>query len=137
LWEEKWEESLNALKQQHIESTGEEINLSAAELTKLKHGTVPNTIASTLKVINQPMFPNITLLSLLAVLPITTCEAERSISTLRRLKIYMRNTMGQERFSGLALMNIHLDIPINIDEIVNDFSQKHPRRMQLENILND
>ena len=49
----------------------------------------------------------------------------------------MRSTMGQERFSGLALMNIHLDIPINIDKIVNDFSQKHPRQMQLENILND
>ena len=45
--------------------------------------------------------------------------------------------MGQERLSGLALMNVHLDIPINIDEIVNDFSRKHPRRMQLENILND
>ena len=49
----------------------------------------------------------------------------------------MRSTMGQERFSGLALMNIHLDIPINIDEIIDDFSQKHPRRMQLENILKD
>ena len=126
------------MKQQHITSTGEEMNLNAADLNKLKCGAVPNTIASTLKMINQPMFLNITyLLSLLAVLPITTCEAERSISTLRRLKTYMRSTMSQERFSGLALVNIHLDIPINIDEIVNEFSQKHPRRMQLENILND
>ena len=38
--------------------------------------------------------------------------------------------MGQEQFSGPALMNIHLDIPINIDESINDFLQK---RMQLEN----
>ena len=136
LWQEKWEEKLNILKQQHIASTGEEMNLSATELAKLKHGAVPNTIASTLKVINQHMFPNITyLLSILAVLPITTCEAERSISTLAFEN--MRSTMGQERFSGLALMNIHLDIPINIDEIIDDFSQKHPRRMQLENILKD
>lgn len=122
LWQEKWEEKLKALKQQHTTSTGDTMNLSTAELTKLKHGAVPNTIASTLKVINQPMFPNITyLLSLLAVLPITTCEAERSISTLRRLKTYMRSTMGQERFSGLALMNVHSDIPINLDKIVNNF----------------
>ena len=83
IWQEKWEEKLNALKQQHITSTGEEMNLSTAEFTKLKHGAVPNTIASTLKVINQHMFPNIAyFLSLLAVLPITTYEAEHSISTL-------------------------------------------------------
>ena len=48
-----------ALKQQHIASTGEDMHLSAAELTKLNDGAVPNTIASTLKVINQIMFPNI------------------------------------------------------------------------------
>ena len=45
--------------------------------------------------------------------------------------------MGQERFSSLALMSIHLDIPINIDKIIDDFSQKHPHRMQLENTLKD
>ena len=53
LWQEKWEEKLNILKQQHIALTGEEMNLSATELAKLKHGAVPNTIAFTLKVINQ------------------------------------------------------------------------------------
>ena len=35
----------------------------------------------------------------------------------------MRSTMGHELLSGLALMNVHLDIPINIDEIVNDFPE--------------
>lgn len=56
------------------------MHLRAAELTKLKDGAVPNTIASTL---NHLMFPNITyLLSLLAVLPITTCDDEKSISKL-------------------------------------------------------
>ena len=63
----------------------------------MKYGAVPNTIASTLKVINQLLFPNITyLLTLVAVLPITTCEAERSISTLRRLKTY---TVDREIFA--------------------------------------
>ena len=45
--------------------------------------------------------------------------------------------MGQDRFTGVARMNIHLDIPINIEEIVNDLHKKNPRRMQLENILSD
>ncbi|KAJ8895918.1 hypothetical protein PR048_001258 [Dryococelus australis] len=36
--------------------------------------------------------------------PITTVSAERSFSTLRRLKTNLRCTMGEDRLSGLALM---------------------------------
>jgi len=32
---------------------------------------------------------------ILAVTPVTTCTCERSISALRRLKTYLRSTMGQ------------------------------------------
>lgn len=38
--------------------------------------------------------------------PITTASAERSFSTLRRLKTYLRSTMKEELLSGLALMTI-------------------------------
>lgn len=31
----------------------------------------------------------------------------RSFSTLKRLKIYIRNTMGQARLNDLALIDIH------------------------------
>ena len=41
------------------------------------------------------------------VLPVTSCEAERSFSTLRRIKTYLRSTMKQERLIGLALLNVH------------------------------
>lgn len=45
-------------------------------------------------------------ISLLATIPATSCSAERSFSGLRRLKTYLRSTMGQERLSHLALLNI-------------------------------
>ena len=45
-------------------------------------------------------------LKILAVIPATSCSAERSISSLRRLKTYLRNSMGQERLSSLALLHI-------------------------------
>ena len=48
----------------------------------------------------------------------------------------MRSTMGQDRFSGLALMNIHKDITVDIEEILQNFAAKHPRRMKLSNLLN-
>jgi hypothetical protein len=51
--------------------------------------------------------PNIrTLLQLMATLPFATATAERSFSTLRRLKNYLRSTMGEERLNGLAFFCI-------------------------------
>ena len=43
---------------------------------------------------------------ILAVRPCTSCLAERSFSTLRRLRSYLRSTMGQKRVSDVALINI-------------------------------
>ncbi|KAF0710852.1 52 kDa repressor of the inhibitor of the protein kinase-like [Aphis craccivora] len=64
-----------------------------------------------------------TLLQLFATIPVTTASAERSFSSLRRLKNYLRSTMGQERLNSLAVLNIHKNIPINIDEVINIFSR--------------
>ncbi|XP_008178700.1 52 kDa repressor of the inhibitor of the protein kinase-like [Acyrthosiphon pisum] len=68
------------------------------------------------------------LLKILITLPVTTATSERSFSTLKRLKTYLRNTTGQSRLNGLALMNIHRDIPLSIDQIIDEFSLK-ARRM--------
>ena len=55
------------------------------------------------------MFPNIrTILKVLLTMPMSTSTAERTFSTLRRLKTYLRNFMTEERLSSLALMAIHL-----------------------------
>ena len=45
------------------------------------------------------------------VLPVTSYEAERSFSTLRRLKTYLHTTMSQERLNGLALLNVYISLP--------------------------
>jgi len=39
---------------------------------------------------------------------------ERPFSTLRRLKTCVRNSMGEERLTGLAMMNIHLSMTLLI-----------------------
>ncbi len=142
IWNQKWcyywEEKFKQLKQQHLKATGEEMKLSASEITKLKKTTLPNTLTSTLSEINSDLFPNIFhLLMVLAVLPVTSCEVERSISSLGRLKISFRSSMGQERLTGLALMHIHKDLPVDIHEIVQQFSLHNPRKMKLANIFSD
>lgn len=135
LWELMWTEKWKLIKEEHVKA-GRALCLTEAEINKLKTQAVPNTIASVLVETNPDMFPNVYyLLNVLAVLPVTTCEAERSISCLRRLKTYMRSTMGQDRFSGLALMNIHKDITVDIEGIIQNFAAKHPHRLKLSNIL--
>lgn len=58
--------------------------------------TLPSTIEGTMKTMLTTMFPNIyQTLIILAVVPVTTCSCERSISTLKRVKNYLRNSCGQ------------------------------------------
>ena len=86
------------------------------------------------------LFPNIyiyPLLKICATIPATSYECERSESSLRQLHTYNRACMGQERLSSLALMHIHYQAKIVLDEVVNLFATKHPRRLELGTILRD
>ena len=91
-----------------------------------------DSCASSLKACDPDDFPNLyMLLKIAATLPVTTCECERSINTMRRLNNYMRCTMGE----SLALMHIKYDMPVNLEEIVNLFKGLHPRMMQFASLL--
>lgn len=53
---------------------------------------------------DREVFPCIyKLLKILITVPLSTSTNERSFSTLRRLKTYLRNTTGEDRLNGLAL----------------------------------
>ena len=100
--------------------------------------SLPDSIASTLRasVSRQDAFPNIfAALKILGTIPVTSCECERAISVLRRLKTYLRSSMTQERLNGLAMMSIHRNRPIDVDRVINLFAAKHPRKMVLIDLL--
>ena len=60
--------------------------LTSSELNKLIKTNVPSNLASPLEETCPEFYPNIFyLLCVLAVLPITTCEAERSYVSLRHI----------------------------------------------------
>ena len=44
--------------------------------------------------------------SIPATIPATSCSAERSFSALRRIKTFLRSTIGQYRLSSIAVINI-------------------------------
>ncbi|XP_065681485.1 52 kDa repressor of the inhibitor of the protein kinase-like [Hydra vulgaris] len=89
-------------------------------------GTIPDNISLTLKSVSFPGFENIKIaLRILATLPVTSCECERSFSVMRRLKNYMRTTMSEDRLNGLALMYIYQEIVPCINNVINRFSIKN------------
>jgi len=71
------------------------------------------------------------LLLIIACLPISVASAERSFSTLRRLKTWLRSKMGKNRLCGLALLNIHREIEISIEDIIQQFAKMKKRHTDL------
>ena len=47
----------------------------------------------------------------------------------------MRHCMTEERLTALALLHIHYDTSIDMEEVVNIFAHMHPRRLEMDNIL--
>ena len=73
-------------------------------------------------------FPTVhKLLHILATLPVTTASSERSFSPLRRLKTYLRKTTGEERLNGLAMLQIHRDIAVDPEAVLQKLSEKSRR----------
>ncbi|XP_065920295.1 52 kDa repressor of the inhibitor of the protein kinase-like [Dysidea avara] len=91
-----------------------------------------NTPEKALKQHDKDLYPNIyTLLTFAATVPVTSCECERSISMLRLIKTSLRSTMTQERLNGLAMMQYHHQIPLEADEVVEEFATRQPRKLLL------
>lgn len=78
-----------------------------------------------------PIFPQFTkLVKLLMTIPVSSCTNERSFSTLRRLKNYLRSTMSQDRLNDISMLNIyHEMIDIDTEEVLNEFIKKNNIRM--------
>lgn len=70
---------------------------------------------------------------LILTLPVTTCTAERSFSTLRRLLTYMRSTMTQARLNSLSILHVHSEVAMNVDlnEIANEFIERCEMRRKI------
>jgi hypothetical protein len=79
--------------------------------------------------------PNLNcLFEVFAILPVTVATAERSFSTMKRIKTTVRNSIGDKRLSNLALIYIRRDITTNlsVEDIINIFC-KDQRRIKFTN----
>ncbi|KAH7943282.1 hypothetical protein HPB52_007699 [Rhipicephalus sanguineus] len=105
-----------------------EFTLWVNKCCQIEEKNRPACALQALEMCNRDFFPNIhSLLSILATLPVSTSTPERTFSTLRRLKSYLRNHMNNDRLTGLALLSIHRELQVTPEQVLTEFC-KLPRR---------
>ena len=95
--------------------------------------TSMRTIAEILNTVPfaKAMFSEIDkLLRLYLTIPVTTSTAERSFSSLRRVKTYLRSTMTEERLNNILLLHTHREETDTLDlvEVARVFASANERR---------
>jgi hypothetical protein len=63
--------------------------------------------------------------------PSSYCSTEKSFSTLKRVKTYLRSTTRENRLNLLKTLNIEADLTktINVNDIIEPFSQKSRKKL--------
>lgn len=69
-------------------------------------------------------------IKLLMTIPGSSCTNERSFSTLRRLKNYLRTTMLQDRLNHVAILHIYSDITdkLDMEVLMDEFIARNVKR---------
>ena len=90
----------------------------------------PERLIAVLNATNVDLYPSIhRILTILLTMPVTSATSERSFSAMRRIKTYLRSTMGDERLSSLSLMHVHRQTPVEIDKVLSEFINRKNRRL--------
>lgn len=110
-----------------------ELNELCAELSLLKNvmALVEFTYTSIKEKIYEyrAILPQVAkLIQLLFVIPATSATSERSFSSLRLLKSFLRTTMSQNRLNYLMLLYIHKDRTIDMRTAMREFINNSERR---------
>ena len=99
-------------------------------------GAADMDLAEVIQHATPTLFPAVNAaLNTALALPASTCSVERSFSTLRRVKTWLRATMSDERLSGLCMLSVHRDKIMHnrqeafLNTVVNRFGQSS-RRLQ-------
>ena len=101
-----------------------------------KHKPLDDNSLGMIELVKQTtLFPAVCKTILITLtLPATSCTVERSFSTMRRVKTWLRSTMSDKRLSGLCMLSVHRD-KVNsqktelMNRVIDNFG-RHPRRLQ-------
>ena len=75
----------------------------------------------------------IKLAKIILVMPATNASSERSFSSLRRLKTWLRSTMNQTRLNWCMILHTHNDVTdnLNLKDLANEFISRNDSRQRI------
>ncbi|KAL4085032.1 hypothetical protein QTP88_027870 [Uroleucon formosanum] len=79
----------------------------------------------------EEIFPNVSIaLRIFSCVAVTNCSAERSFSCLKRIKTFLRSSIGENRLNSLALLCIEAELvsKIHFNDIIEEFASIKSRR---------
>ena len=96
-----------------------------------------NTAEEALEVLGKSCeaFPEaIKLYKIALTIPVASASSERSFSALKRVKTYLRSTIGEQRLNDLSVLAIERDLSKSLDYelVVDNFMLQNPRRITLK-----
>ena len=92
---------------------------------------VPTTAIGALNSCSSAVFPIIhSLLAVLATLPVSTAEAERTFSKVTRTLTVLRSTMTEERLEALIFVQVHRENLQSEADIIEKFRDSGKRKLR-------
>ena len=87
-------------------------------------------LSSNLSYAHEDFYPNIRrIVIIMLTFPVTNVCCERSLSSLRRLKSWVKATMGEERLCGLVMLHVHRDMNVSRENILRRFDETGHRKI--------
>ena len=116
---------------------GEKLKTELAVLYARPDLSTSNKLTDLLQLINEnnlgsTFSETVKLLQILVTTPMSTAEAERCFSTLKRIKTFLRSTMDNERLSALAMISIENNMTTEInnfnEQVIDHYATSKTRR---------
>ena len=82
----------------------------------------------------ESTFPNVaTAMRIFLSIATTNCSGERSFSSLKRIKNYLRSSLGQNKLNNLSILSIESEVFTNINtlDIINQFATEKARKINI------
>lgn len=135
----KVREQATRLQQDYPEDLGSSFSNECihfrGHLSELQENNLPITVLDLNKIVKDPnissLYPYIEIaLRMFLCCPVSNCSAERSFSTLKRIKSYLRSTMDDNRLNSLAILSIESEITTSLkyEYVIKEFALQKAHR---------
>ena len=112
------------------------LTVTNCEMLKgIKYGETAESILQFLWPMKSAFPDAVRFFQLVLTLPVSSAQADRSFSSMKRVKNYLRSTISQQRLTNLCLLSIERELSdtllSDLSPLVDEFSKIKDRKLNL------